>query len=202
VLTKPAGAFVSVRDAQDNALGQSPAIEFGSNLQLSPALPPHITGFSTSLDPNEPVKFFTTSATAAGGPSLRVRVSVLKGGGQLIIALPLSRETRTLHRLAGVELAVTALALLTVVALGWWLVRLSLRPLAEMEETAAAIAHGELGRRVPGDTATTEVGKLARTLNTMLERIQEATPPSSSCASRRNGSGASWPTRPTSCGRR
>lgn len=174
LLTKPVEAFVAVRDAQDTSLGQSPAIEFGSNKQVSPKLPGHIAGFSNKLDPNEPVKYFTATANEPGGPLLRVRVSVLRDGGQLVIALPLSRETSTLHRLAGVELAVTALALLTVVALGWWLVRLSLRPLAQMEETAAAIAHGELGRRVPGDTATTEVGKLARTLNTMLERIQEA----------------------------
>ena len=174
LLTKPVGAFVAVRDAQDASLGQAPAIEFGSNKQVSPRLPAHITGFSNGLDPTEPVRYFSAAASEPGGPLLRVRVSVLRDGGQLIIAVPLSREISTLHRLAGVELAVTALALLTVVALGWWLVRLSLRPLAEMEETAAAIAHGELGRRVPGDTATTEVGNLARTLNTMLERIQEA----------------------------
>jgi two-component system OmpR family sensor kinase len=43
-----------------------------------------------------------------------------------------------------------------------------------MERTAAAIAEGDLGRRVPGDNEATEVGRLARTLNMMLARIQEA----------------------------
>ena len=36
------------------------------------------------------------------------------------------------------------------------------------------LAEGELDRRVPGDTATTEVGRLARALNVMLGRIQDA----------------------------
>jgi two-component system OmpR family sensor kinase len=58
--------------------------------------------------------------------------------------------------------------------LGWWLVRLGLRPLADVEETAAAIAEGDLDRRVPGDDQATEVGRLAHTLNTMLGRIQDA----------------------------
>src|SRR5437660_1690597 len=42
------------------------------------------------------------------------------------------------------------------------------------ETTVAAFAEGELDRRVPGDTAPTEVGHLARALNTMLGRIQDA----------------------------
>jgi two-component system OmpR family sensor kinase len=43
-----------------------------------------------------------------------------------------------------------------------------------METTAAAIAEGDLGRRVPGESEGTEVGRLARTLNVMLTRIQGA----------------------------
>ena len=107
-------------------------------------------------------------------PAYRVRVSSLPTGGQIVVAFPLSPLTSTLHFLAWVELAVAGLALAAVAALGWWLVRLSLRPLAEMEQTAAAITEGELSRRIPGDRAPTEVGRLARTLNTMLGRIQDA----------------------------
>src|SRR5206468_4198123 len=54
------------------------------------------------------------------------------------------------------------------------LVRVGLRRLADVEATAAAIDEGELDRRVPGDTSTTEVGRLARALNVMLGRIQDA----------------------------
>jgi two-component system, OmpR family, sensor kinase len=53
-------------------------------------------------------------------------------------------------------------------------VRVGLRPLTQIETTAEAIAAGELDQRVPGDTAHTEIGNLARTLNAMLTQIQGA----------------------------
>ncbi len=98
----------------------------------------------------------------------------LPTGDQVILALPLDQVGKTLHHQARVDLAVNLLALLGVLVLGWWLVQLSLRPLQQMEQTAAAITEGDLDRRVPGDTEPTEVGRLARTLNAMLTRIQDA----------------------------
>ena len=59
-------------------------------------------------------------------------------------------------------------------AAGWWLVRLGLRPLEDVERTADSIAAGNLDQRVPGADRATEVGRLARALNVMLERIQAA----------------------------
>ena len=49
-----------------------------------------------------------------------------------------------------------------------------MRPLRDVEETAVAIAGGDFDRRVPGDEARSEVGRVARALNTMLARIQDA----------------------------
>ncbi len=72
------------------------------------------------------------------------------------------------------ELAVTAIALVLALAGGWWLVRLGLRPLEDVEATADSIAAGNLDQRVPGAEQSTEVGRLARALNVMLERIQAA----------------------------
>ncbi len=53
-------------------------------------------------------------------------------------------------------------------------VRSSLRPLVEVEHTAAAIAAGDLSQRVPQGDERTEVGRLARALNGMLSRIEGA----------------------------
>jgi two-component system OmpR family sensor kinase len=53
-------------------------------------------------------------------------------------------------------------------------VRVGLRPLEEVERTADAIAEGDMTRRVPEAQPSTEVGRLARALNAMLERIQDA----------------------------
>ena len=51
---------------------------------------------------------------------------------------------------------------------------LGLHPLVEVERAAEDVAGGELGRRVPEQHPSTEVGRLARVLNTMLARIEEA----------------------------
>ena len=87
-------------------------------------------------------------------------------------AQPLTDQTSTLHTLFLTELAVTAIALVLALAGGWWLVRLGLRPLEDVEATADSIAAGNLDQRVPGAEQPTEVGRLARALNVMLERIQ------------------------------
>jgi two-component system OmpR family sensor kinase len=72
------------------------------------------------------------------------------------------------------EIIVTAGVLLVAVGLGLWLVRVGLRPLRNIEGTAAEIAGGELSSRVPDTDERTEVGRLGVALNTMLERIEDA----------------------------
>jgi two-component system OmpR family sensor kinase len=47
-------------------------------------------------------------------------------------------------------------------------------PLREVERTAAAIADGDFSQRLGGATPNTEVGRLTRSLNTMLNRIDRA----------------------------
>ncbi|HLI23869.1 MAG TPA: HAMP domain-containing sensor histidine kinase, partial [Acidimicrobiales bacterium] len=93
---------------------------------------------------------------------------------QLILAIPLSDVTGTLNQLLLIELAVTGGALLLAGLVGFWLVRLGLRPLVSIEHTAGEIARGRLGHRVPGESRRTEVGRLAGALNIMLDRIQSA----------------------------
>jgi two-component system OmpR family sensor kinase len=170
------GTFLQVRAATGAVVAgeDCAAYEFGGH-SWSPALPKHITGLVlTSADPNEALTYFTANAYQAGGPQFRVRVSKLSDGGQLILAVPLDTTASTLHRLVAIELAVTGIALVAAMALGWWLVRIGLQPLVDVERTADAIAAGELEQRVPGENPKTEVGHLARALNVMLGRIQSA----------------------------
>jgi two-component system OmpR family sensor kinase len=48
----------------------------------------------------------------------------------------------------------------------------TLRPLRQVEDTAGAIAAGDLTRRVPDRDNRTEVGRLGAAINVMLERIE------------------------------
>ncbi|PWC03429.1 sensor histidine kinase [Agromyces badenianii] len=54
------------------------------------------------------------------------------------------------------------------------LVTTTFMPLREVERTAAAIADGDFSQRLGGATPNTEVGRLTRSLNTMLNRIDRA----------------------------
>jgi two-component system OmpR family sensor kinase len=120
------------------------------------------------------VRFFTAPALSGGG-SYRVRASIEANTPNriLVIAAPLNELNSTLHRLLLIELAVTAVVLAAMTALGLWIVRLGLRPLDEIEATAAAIAGGDLSRRVERAEDRTEVGRLGLALNRMLEKIEE-----------------------------
>ncbi len=138
-----------------------------------PQIPATVSGFSTTPS-GEKVAYFVAPSTKGDGPTFRVRASVLEDGDLLILAQPLDETASTLHQLLLIELAVTGGAVLIAVAAGFWLVRLGLRPLRDMETTAESIAAGNLTERVPGENDTTEVGRLARTLNVMLTRIESA----------------------------
>ena len=93
---------------------------------------------------------------------------------RLVIATPLHDVNSTLNRLAMLELLVGLIVLAVVAAIAFWLVRRELRPLVRIEDTAAAIAGGDLTQRVPEEAPGTEVGDLARSLNVMLAQIEQA----------------------------
>jgi two-component system OmpR family sensor kinase len=65
-----------------------------------------------------------------------------------------------------------------VVIIGAFLTRAmvttTFRPLREVERTASEIADGDFSQRLGGATPNTEVGRLNRSLNTMLNRIDQA----------------------------
>ena len=92
----------------------------------------------------------------------------------LIVAIPLTDVDQTLHHLLLVELLVAAGVLLALALLAWWVVRLGLRPLENMGETAGAIAAGDLSRRVEPADERSEVGRLGLALNSMLGQIEVA----------------------------
>lgn len=127
-------------------------------------------GSSTNQSPS----YLTVGSSQPGGPQFRLIASSVGHGEQLIVAIPLTSITATLGHLLVIEVVVTASALVVALLLGWWLVRAGLHPLRQVEETADAIAEGDLSRRVPEARRATEVRRLARAFNTMIARIEGA----------------------------
>ena len=117
---------------------------------------------------------FLTVPASSGGGRYRVRASIEPNLGNkiVIVASSLSGVDGTLHRLLMIELFVTAGVLAALAALGLWAIRLGLKPLRAIEKTAAAIAAGDLSRRVERADERTEVGRLGLALNGMLHQIE------------------------------
>jgi two-component system, OmpR family, sensor kinase len=97
------------------------------------------------------------------------------GGGTMIAATPLTETDATLTRVRTVSLVSGGLLLVLLTVAGWFALGRGLRPLRRIEQTAAAIAAGDLAQRVPDISAPhTEVGRLATSLNTMLGQLERA----------------------------
>jgi heavy metal sensor kinase len=82
-------------------------------------------------------------------------------------------EASVHHVIVLLALAVPV-ALAAMAAAGWWLARRSLSPIARITQTAAAIGATSLGGRVEEPRSRDEVAELARTMNTMLDRLEHA----------------------------
>jgi two-component system OmpR family sensor kinase len=117
---------------------------------------------------------FTAAAAGTSGDSWRVLVEHLSGGGHLVIASSLGDLDSAVTRLEIADALAAAAAAVLLAGLGLPLVRASLAPLREIESTAAAIAGGDLSRRIDHTSGKTEVGRLAEALDMMLASIEAA----------------------------
>jgi two-component system, OmpR family, sensor kinase len=143
-----------------------------------PALPP-----DNDVGPN-PV----TLPSVNGSNILWRAVSVRGPHGLTTVAVDLSDVQHTVRSLIWLQFGIGVAVLAVVGIVSFAVVQRSLRPLSEVEQTAAAIASGQLDRRVPERDPHTEVGRLSLALNGMLTQIQQAVASSESSAETARGS--------------
>jgi two-component system OmpR family sensor kinase len=161
-LSLPPGVYGERRDVDGTKLG-SVVLTYGQSAPSPPKLPAKV-----------PAGEVITVHSRDGSLDYRVDSSPEPFGGSTIVAIPLSGVDEQLDQLLLVEALVIGGGLLLMGALGWWVVRLGLRPLERMGETAGKIAAGDLSQRVEPAEPTTEVGRLGMSLNAMLHQIEEA----------------------------
>jgi two-component system OmpR family sensor kinase len=117
---------------------------------------------------------FTAPTAGTSAHSWRVLVKPLSGGRHAVIAFSLDNLNSTVTHLEIADALAGAIAIAVLAGIGLPLVRTSLAPLSRIEATAAAIADGDLSRRIDHPSRGTEVGRLADALDTMLGRIEAA----------------------------
>jgi len=111
----------------------------------------------------------------AGEPDIRAIARPLPSGeGTVVISVALDSVDRTVAGLSGIFLLISFIVLFSIAIVARSLIKLTLKPLNKIEETAAAIAEGDLSARLPQVNSRTEVGRLTGSLNTMLSRIEES----------------------------
>ncbi len=156
------GLFVAIVDPSGEVLFVSHARRSGDD---------PLVGDLTRID----VRSRNQTVTVANGDGLRLHTDRLDNGSTLLVGQSLHEIEETQGRLLVALLAASAAALAAILAIAWWLIRIGLRPLTRVQQSAAAIDDDDLGdSRVPGDDQPTEVGQLANTLNAMLDRLDTA----------------------------
>jgi two-component system, OmpR family, sensor kinase len=170
----PAGYCVQVRTLAERTVANGCEGAPGEKAESAPRYPATVSlPVRANADEGDRIRFFTIGE-AEGEGSYRLRASIEGDHPNeiLLIAAPLTSENNTLHRLLLIELLVTAAVLGAMIALSLWIVRIGLRPLREIEETATAITAGDLSHRVDVANEHTEVGRVGSALNAMLGRIE------------------------------
>jgi two-component system OmpR family sensor kinase len=174
----PPGTFLEVRGPKGKVVPGTQALFSGAKPDLPSRLP--VSKSARSLD------VFTVSSSgsssdfrAAAVPARRLVPPELAAVtprhlGTVVVAVSLQDVNETLSHLRLIGGIVTAAVLVALAALAWWVIRVGLRPLERMGQTANAIAAGDMSARVESTDERTEVGRLGSALNSMLGQIEHA----------------------------
>lgn len=120
---------------------------------------------------------FTIDSVAQDGVEwLALALPSADGSATFVIALPLGELRETVRTFLWYAAGISLLVLIASAVLGHYLVQRAFRPLTRIEDTAAAIAAGDLTRRVEEPTSRRhdEVASLSSSLNVMLGRIERS----------------------------
>jgi heavy metal sensor kinase len=176
------GELPDVPDAQLLNLGQG---ERGAQIIAADG---HVMDSSGDPVDNAPLLGGSSLSRVLGGGQVRVTralgadresfrllaVPVTRSGATeaLVVVTSLEDVATSIHRLLILLLLAGPAALAAASLGGWWLARKALRPVARITEQASRIGIDRLDERVTVPTVEDELAQLARTLNSMLERLE------------------------------
>ncbi len=162
----PTSTSLTLLDREGNLIGQVGGELAGQNFG--------VTGLKVSQVEKYKNKPFTIEGEG-GNPDVRALALVLPTGmGSVIAANSLQEVDKTLSQLRYLFFFLGLIAIFLTALVSRWIIAISLRPLDKVEETAEAIAAGDLSARLPAAKPDTEVGRLTTSLNAMLGQIEQS----------------------------
>ena len=162
----PTATSITLLDIEGNLIGQVGGELGGKNFA--------VTGLKIAEVSQYKNRPFTIEGRD-GEPDIRALAQMLPTGmGSVIVADSLEKVDKTLSQLRFLFLILGLIALIAIAMAARWIIALGLKPLEAVEDTAEAIAAGDLSARLPAAKPDTEVGRLTTSLNTMLARIEES----------------------------
>ena len=162
----PTSTSLTLLDREGNLIGQVGGELAGQNFGVTGLKVSHVERYG-----NKP---FTIEGEGRN-PDVRALALVLPTGmGSVIAANSLEEVDKTLSQLRFLFFFLGLIAIFLTALVSRWIIAISLRPLDKVEETAEAIAAGDLSARLPAAKPDTEVGRLTTSLNMMLSRIEQS----------------------------
>jgi len=107
-------------------------------------------------------------------PQVRAQrqVETAQGTVTLVAENSLDAVDSTVDSITGALVIGVPVLIALLAGLTWWLTGRALRPVEAIRAEAAAITGSTIHRRVPEPNTDDEVGRLARTMNSMLDRLE------------------------------
>ena len=96
------------------------------------------------------------------------------GYGSVVVALPTGMNNGLINQYRVIGLAFGSLLLILSGVAVFYTITRALRPLKEVERTAADVAAGDISKRLMVHEGDTEIARINRSLNTMLSSIEAA----------------------------
>ncbi|QIZ99445.1 MULTISPECIES: HAMP domain-containing sensor histidine kinase [unclassified Leifsonia] len=169
----PSDYFAALYDADGNLVRTN-----WSNIPEAhrPAVPKSLTVPESKLLPSGGYPLLSNDGhTAYRALATTVTLTNPPGAlGTAIVATTTSQIDTVMASFLAIFLGFGVIVIIVGAGLTRMLVTTTFSPLREVEQTAAAIADGDFSQRLGGATPNTEVGRLNRSLNTMLNRIDRA----------------------------
>ncbi len=129
------------------------------------------------VDPTAAEAFYLVSGLPVDDDVFRVLVRKVVVDGRpaaLHVATTFDIVSERTGRLVGTLALVIPPVLVMVMVLVWWLVGRTLAPVDAIRAEVEEIGESDLSRRVPDSGSGDEIGRLARTMNRMLERLESS----------------------------